>query len=229
MVEIIKIYWLPTLIAAAIAYLMGSISFAIPVTKLFIGKDIRTIGSGNAGFTNVLRCVGKPAAVITFLGDFCKGICALFLGEWIFHVMLSNVQNINDTARVGAAIAGLAALLGHLYPIYFGFKGGKGVLISAGIACALDYKCFVMLAALFVILFLITKTISICSITVAFLYPFATLIMNMLVYKNNVWPMLTFIAFIFGSVVIWMHRTNIQRIIAGTEPKTIAKSSKNAE
>ena len=109
--NVIQTYWLPTLISAVIAYLLGSISFAIPVTKMFIGKDIRTMGSGNAGFTNVLRCVGKPAAAITFVGDFAKGIGAIFLGEMIFHLMCPGVANIDETAKVGAAVAGLSTLV----------------------------------------------------------------------------------------------------------------------
>lgn len=229
MIDIISTYWLPTLISAVIAYLLGSISFAIPVTKLFIGQDIRKLGSGNAGFTNVLRCVGKPAAVITFIGDFSKGICSMFIGKWIFFMMVSNVPNIDETARVGAAVAGLFALLGHLYPVYFGFKGGKGVLISAGIICALDFKCFLIVLAIFLVVFAITKTVSKGSLTVAVCYPIATLLLNLLVYKTDTWLAMTLIALAFAVVVIYMHRENIKRILNGTEPKTTAKSKEKTE
>lgn len=229
MVNIITIYGLPTLISAIISYLLGSISFAIPVTRMFIGKDIRTLGSGNAGFTNVLRCVGKSAAVITFIGDFSKGICSLFIGEWIFCIMAPNVPNIAETAKVGAAIAGLFALLGHLFPLYFGFKGGKGVLISAGIICALDFKCFLVMLIIFLIIFAVTKTVSKASLTVAACYPIATLMLNLFVYKSDAWFAMTLIAFAFAVVVIYMHRENIKRIINGTEPKTMAKSKDKPE
>lgn len=229
MIDTISTYWLPTLISAIIAYLLGSISFAIPVTRLFIGKDIRKLGSGNAGFTNVLRCVGKPAAIITFIGDFSKGICSMFIGKWIFFMMVSNISNIDETARVGAAVAGLFALLGHLYPVYFGFKGGKGVLISAGIICALDFNCFLIVLVIFLIVFAITKTVSKGSLTVAVCYPIATLLLNMLVYKNDTWLAMTLIALAFGVVVIYMHRENIKRILNGTEPKTTSKSKEKTE
>lgn len=223
--NVITTYALPTLLAAAVAYLLGSVCFAIPVTKLFIGKDIRTMGSNNAGFTNVLRCAGKPAAIVTFIGDFAKGICAIFLGELIFHLMCASVPNIDETAKVGAAVAGLFALLGHLFPLYFGFKGGKGVLISAGIICALDWRCFLILLVVFLLVFLLTRTVSKGSLTVAVLYPIATLLLNLFVYRSDAWLAVTLIAVCFAVVVIYMHRANIRRILDGTEPKTtIAKS-----
>ena len=222
--NVISTYWLPTLISAVIAYLLGSINFAIPITRLFMGgKDIRTMGSGNAGFTNVLRCVGKPAAVITFIGDFAKGICAVFIGEFVFHLMCADVANIDETAKVGAAVAGLFALLGHIFPLYFGFKGGKGILISAGIICVLDWRCVLILLLIFLIIFAITKTVSKGSITVAILYPIVTLMLNTMVYQSDAWLAMTLIALAFGVVAVYMHRANIQRILNGTEPKTVAK------
>ena len=225
MINLITTYGLPTLISAAIAYLLGSISFAIPVTRMFIGEDIRSMGSGNAGFTNVLRCVGKPAAIITFIGDFAKGIGSVFIGELVFQLMCAEVPNIAETARVGAAVAGLFALLGHLFPLYFGFKGGKGVLISAGIICALDWRSFLVLLILFLMMFALTQTVSKCSLTVAVCYPVVTLLLNLLVYKSDAWLAMTLIAVCFAVVVIYMHRSNIRRILDGTEPKTTVKKS----
>ncbi len=227
--SILLTFLLPVLISAVIAYLLGSISFAIPVTKLFTGKDIRTMGSGNAGFTNVLRCVSVPAAVITFIGDFAKGICSVFIGEMVFNLMCSNVPDIQNVAMVGAGVAGLFALLGHLFPLYFGFKGGKGVLISAGIICALDWRSFLSLVVIFLIALAITKTVSKCSLTVAFFYPIVTLLYNRFVYKSTAWLAMTVIAVCFSVVVIYMHRANIRRILDGTEPKTIARKKGDPE
>lgn len=221
--ELITTFGLPVLISAVIAYLLGSISFAIPVTKLFTGKDIRTMGSGNAGFTNVLRCVSVPAAVITFIGDFAKGICSVFIGEMVFNLMCGSVPDIENVAMVGAGVAGLFALLGHLFPLYFGFKGGKGVLISAGIICALDWRSFLSLVVIFLIALAITKTVSKCSLTVAVLYPVITFFFNKFLYNSSAWLPMTFIAICFAVVVIYMHRSNIRRILDGTEPKTIAR------
>ena len=181
------------------------------------------MGSGNAGFTNVLRCVSIPAAVITFIGDFAKGICSVFIGEMVFNLMCGGVPDIEHVAQVGAGVAGLFALLGHLFPLYFGFKGGKGVLISAGIICALDPLSFLSLVVVFLIALAITKTISKCSLTVAVCYPIITLLFNLYVYKSTAWLPMTVIAICFAVVVIYMHRANIRRILDGTEPKTIAR------
>ena len=227
--DLITTFGLPILISAAIAYLLGSISFAIPVTKLFTGKDIRTMGSQNAGFTNVLRCVSVPAAVITFIGDFAKGICSVFIGEMVFKLMCSGVSDIEHVAQVGAGVAGLFALLGHLFPLYFGFKGGKGVLISAGIICALDWPSFLALVVIFLIALAITKTVSKCSLTVAVFYPIITLLFNKFVYGSSAWLPMTIIALCFSVVVIYMHRANIRRILNGTEPKTIARKKNDPE
>ena len=235
--NLLSTFGLPVLLSAVISYLLGSISFAIPVTYLFTGKDIRTMGSKNAGFTNVLRCVSVPAAVITFIGDFAKGIVSVFIGEMIFNLMCSDVPEIEYIAMVGAGVAGLFALLGHLFPLYFRFKGGKGVLISAGIICALDWRCFLMLVAIFLIALFITKTVSKCSLTVAVCYPVITLLLNVFVYRSNykssAWiPMtiaMTAIAVCFAAVVIYMHRANIRRILDGTEPKTIVRRKGDPE
>ena len=226
---ILSTFLLPVLISAAIAYLLGSISFAIPVTKLFTGKDIRTMGSKNAGFTNVLRCVSVPAAVITFIGDFAKGICSVFIGEMVFKLMCAGVPDIDHVAQVGAGVAGLFALLGHLFPLYFGFKGGKGVLISAGIVCALDWPSFLVLVVIFLIALAITRTISKCSLTVAFFYPIVTLLFNKFVYGSSAWLPMTIIAICFSVVVVYMNRSNIRRILNGTEPKTIARKKDDPE
>ena len=230
MLSLLSGYGLPALLSAVIAYLLGSISFAIPVTKLFTGgKDIRTMGSHNAGFTNVLRCVGKPAGILTFIGDFAKGIVSVFIGEMVFQLLCADVPHIQETARVGAAVAGLFALLGHLFPLYFGFKGGKGVLISAGIICALDWRCFAVLVVIFLLMLAITKTVSKCSLTVAVCFPVVTLLLNLLVDKSPAWLAMTLIAVGFSVVVIYMHRANIRRILDGTEPKTTIKKSSPAE
>ena len=221
--HILSTFGLPTLISAVIAYLLGSISFAIPVTHLFTGKDIRTMGSKNAGFTNVLRCVSVPAAVITFIGDFAKGICSVIIGEMVFKLMCGGVPDIDNVAMVGAGVAGLFALLGHLFPLYFGFKGGKGVLISAGIICALDWRCFLPLVVIFLIALAITKTVSKCSLTVAVAYPIITLLISVFVDHSTAWLPMTLIAVCFAVVVIYMHRSNIKRILNGTEPKTIVR------
>ncbi len=109
-----------------LSYLFGSVNFAIIVTKLFAKKDIRDFGSGNAGMTNVLRTLGKGPAALTFLGDFAKGALSVLITRLVFTVLLKQPDNF-----VVEYAAAFSALLGHIFPLYYGFKGGKGIAVSA--------------------------------------------------------------------------------------------------
>ena len=136
-------------LTGVIAYLLGSISFSIIFTKLFSHKqDIRTMGSGNAGATNVLRSVGPKAAICTFIFDFAKGILSVFIGRQLFAYMttFTSIEGIGsgELIQYGAYIAGFCCAMGHIFPIFFGFKGGKGVLTSWAIIALIDWRAFVM-------------------------------------------------------------------------------------
>ena len=118
-------------LAGLVAYLLGSISFAVIVSRIYAHDDVRKYGSKNAGMTNILRTYGKLPAFFTLLGDFFKGVLAVLVGRWIFSLM-------GVTAFDAGYLAGFFALLGHLYPVFFGFKGGKGVLTSLGIILVVE-------------------------------------------------------------------------------------------
>ena len=125
-------YSLPTLFTILTGYLLGSVNFSIIVTNLYIKKDIRNFGSGNAGATNVLRSVGKVPALLTFAGDFAKQVAAILLGKLIFTAMLSQgAVNMDLILRYSAYLAGISCFLGHIYPVFFHFRGGKGVTTAA--------------------------------------------------------------------------------------------------
>ena len=203
--------FVPALLTAVVAYLMGSTTFAVVVTRLFTGKDIRTMGSGNAGMTNVLRSVGKGAAAITILGDILKGTAAVYVGEYIFTKFV-----VTDII-LGMWIAALFAVLGHLFPVYFSFKGGKGVSVAAGSVVAITP--FIVLGLLLLLLAIIAKTkiVSLASITVAVLYPFCVAVYT---YKFGGNILLnTIFSAILALLVIFMHRENIKRLLNGTEYK----------
>lgn len=204
-------------IAAALGYFLGSINSAIIVSKIVSGKDIREFGSGNAGMTNVLRTFGKVPAAFTVLGDFSKGIIAVLLARVIFSAMGIDFMD-------GAYVAGFFALLGHLFPIYFGFKGGKGVLISAAIILVINPIVFLVLVVTFFTTVFISKIVSLSSIISAVVYPIATLVV---LYINNQ-PVLgsTLFALLMSVIVIYMHRENIKRLINGTENKFGQKKQK---
>lgn len=193
-----------------IAYLLGSLSFSIIVSKALFHKDIRTFGSGNAGMTNVLRTFGKGAAALTIIGDIGKGVLAVLLAKWLFAAFL-------DVPPIyGAYIAAACAVLGHVYPIYFGFKGGKAVSVATGTIIAIEPVLILPLVVLFFTVFGFSKMVSLASISCAAAYPVVTGIYFTLFDRGNaVWT--TLCAAAIGGLVIWLHRSNIARIRSGTE------------
>ena len=156
---------LALLLAGVVAYLIGSINFAIIVTKLFAKKDIRDFGSGNAGMTNVLRTLGKGPAVLVTLGDFLKGVLAVVIGRLILHLLGGGAPFYGDY------LLGLMAMLGHCFPIFYGFRGGKGILVSAGVILMLNWRVLLIILAVFLLVVVFTKTVSLGSISAAAAYP----------------------------------------------------------
>ena len=204
---------LSVVLAGVLAYLIGSINFAIIVSKLFAKKDIRDYGSGNAGMTNVLRTFGKLPAVITTVGDFCKGIIAVLLG----HFMIQFIGGATDVFYADYLMARLA-LLGHCFPVFYRFKGGKGILVSAGIILILNPIVFLVILAVFIVVVAISKIVSLASISAAVAFPIATLVQGLMVHSELVW-FDTLSALLIGGIVIFMHRSNIKRLLNGTENK----------
>lgn len=218
------------IITAVIAYLFGSISFAVIFTKMSSNKDIRDMGSGNAGFTNVLRSVGVAPAVFTLLFDFLKGVIAGFVGSWIFSTISVVEASLTDELTVyGGLIGGVFAIIGHMYPIYFGFKGGKGIVTAAAMMAVTDWRVFLMIVATFLIVFFISKIISLASITCAALYSVYTFIITFFFeYKTGDFPLrfvliCSFFALFLGIFVIIKHKENIKRLLKGEEKKITAK------
>ena len=199
-----------TAITALVAYLLGSISFAIIVSKVYAHDDVRKYGSKNAGMTNILRTYGKLPAFFTLLGDFLKGVLAVVIGRWIFLTM-------GITAFDAGYVAGFFALLGHLYPVYFGFKGGKGVLTSLGIILVVNPLVFFILLIIFLPILFITKIVSLISITGALLYPVITLVVDLCLRKPALFDVL--FAALFSVIVIYKHKDNIRRLLNGTEKR----------
>ena len=203
------------ILVAAEAYLLGSIVFGILISKHFCHDDVRTHGSGSAGMTNMLRNYGKAAGAATAVGDVAKGAVAVILGRLIFAWMLPGT-GIEPVC--GAYLAGIFAVIGHTLPVYFGFKGGKGVLVGAGAILATSPVVVLALLIIFLIEFAITRIVSLGSIIVAGLYPILAIVYW--AWQGANLPSLVFIgvcAAIMGGMVIYMHRSNIQRLKDGTE------------
>lgn len=231
MVSFLQNSWLAMLLSAVIAYVLGSINFAIIITRAFSGKDIRSFGSGNAGATNVLRSQGKWPALLTFVGDLFKCMLSVFLGGWLLQhmqlcpatvsqsqLLMYDPQNLQ---LVGAYLAGLFCILGHLYPVFFGFRGGKGVVTTLGMTLLLDWKTALILLAIFGIILLITRWVSLGSIVAGILLPPMTFARRFFVYGQQ-WPTAAFctaVACVIAALIVAKHRENISRIAKGTENK----------
>ena len=211
---------LASILSAAAAYLLGSVSFAIVVSKSLYHQDVRQFGSGNAGMTNILRTYGKKAAALTLAGDFLKGVAAVLISRLIFAAM-------GVTLFDGAYVGGLFAILGHLYPVYFGFRGGKGILTSIGIIAVINPFVFLGLLIIGLPLIFLTKIVSVGSLAGAVCYPFLTLLVDF--WQGGVsWLDFSF-SLVIALLVIWMHRPNIKRLLNGTENRFGSKKTSSEE
>lgn len=214
----IESIFLPFILSAIAAYLLGSISFSIVITRAFAGTDVRKHGSGNAGATNVLRTAGKLPAIITFACDFLKCVVAVF-----FAVLLAYLFKLNkDYVQVIKCIAGIFCMLGHIYPVFFGFKGGKGVTVAAAIVLLLDPRVFIIAISFFIIITLVTRLVSLGSIIAASSVPVLTLIFQF--YDHEKYAVLnTILVAVIAAIIVLKHRANIVRLLNGTEPRIHSK------
>lgn len=232
--QFFALYWWRLLIAAVAAYLIGSINTSIIVTRIVLHKDIRTMGSGNAGFTNVLRCEGKAPAIVTFIGDFLKGVIAV----GIAYLLMLDVSG--DGAAIYkmyiAYITGLFVVIGHMFPLYYNFRGGKGVVTTAAVMLMTDWRVLVLALLIFFTVFFSTKVISKCALVNAAMYPVTTVVLKILDYNgllsaisplNNppisLIVLSTVVTLITAVLVIVKHKDNIKRILNGTEKKITSK------
>ncbi len=203
-----------TIVAVVLAYLLGSISFAVIFGKLFTKKDVRDYGSGNAGMTNVMRVAGFVPGLLTFVCDTLKSVVACFIGYQLFAIAGA------DIAIYGAWGCGLVCQLGHVFPLYFKFKGGKGVATGLGV---LIYCCPLAAATCLVafgIVFLATRIISVSSIT-AVVVALITAFIKFKVPQND-WILFLLILAV-GSLIIIKHKDNIERLLKGEEKKLKVK------
>lgn len=203
------------LAAAAQAYLLGSVDTGILISKYLYHDDVRSHGSGAAGMTNMLRTFGKKAAAMTAAGDVLKGVAAVCIGRWLFGFLPDNAA---VSPYLGVYMTAILAVVGHSKPIYFGFKGGKGVLVAGGAILAIQPILLPFLAAIFLLCLVPTGMVSLGSIAMAASYPVLTLIYG-LIRGLPAGDLIVCVAgaSVMAVMVIWMHRANIQRIREGKE------------
>ena len=201
------------IIIAIIAYAIGSINFSVIISKKMAGFDIRDKGSGNAGSTNMLRSIGKKAAILTLVCDVLKGVVAVLIAVIAGKI----VKNVDQAMLV--QIAGILVVIGHTFPIFFEFKGGKGVATSLGVLLMINWKIGLICLVFALVIMALGRIVSLGSVGAAILCPVLTLFIhsNYIVEASGI-KYLVF-GLILAAIVIFNHRANIQRIANGTENK----------
>ena len=184
---------------AVLGYLLGSISSSVLISNAFFHADVRSAGSGNAGATNMARVFGMKSGILVFLCDGLKTAAAVTAG-----MMLGG--------EVGLAVAGAACNIGHCYPVFFRFRGGKGVSVGAVLVFVIDWRVGLCLLAVFVLLFLWKHIVSLCSVTAGALLPVCSLLFGLSLPR-------CILAVITGLLILFQHRSNIRRLLRGEESR----------
>ena len=205
------------IVMAIIAYAIGSVNFSVIFSKKFAGFDVRQKGSGNAGTTNMLRSVGKKAAALTLICDILKGVVSILIA-----LLLGSIFKAENTALL-VQIAAIAVVIGHTFPIFFGFKGGKGVATSLGILLMTNWQIGLICLVFGLVLIILTRMVSLGACAAAILYPVLTLFIteHYITGSNNSYLIYSII---LAVIVLFNHRSNIKRILSGKENKISFKS-----
>ncbi|MBO5005567.1 MAG: glycerol-3-phosphate 1-O-acyltransferase PlsY [Clostridia bacterium] len=195
---------------AIIAYAIGSINFSVIFSRKFAGFDVREKGSGNAGTTNMLRSVGKKAAIITLICDILKGVVSILIALLVGYF----VKDVDKSILI--QLAGFFAVFGHTFPIFFEFRGGKGVATALGVILLTNWQIGLICLVFALCLMLLTKMVSLGSIMAAILFPILTIFIheNYLALGNYI-----ILGIALGLLVVFNHRTNLKRILEGNENK----------
>ena len=203
------------IVMAVIAYLIGSVNFSVIISKKMAGFDVREKGSGNAGSTNVLRTVGKKAAIITLICDILKGVVSVLIA-----LLVGWIAGESANSAIVVEIAALAVVIGHTFPIFFGFRGGKGVATSLGVILIVNWKIGLICLVFALALMVLTRMVSLGSISAAVLFAVLTIFIRDS-YIGGIDFDFSFIIFgiLLAALVIFNHRSNLKRIINGTENK----------
>ena len=204
--------WL-VLVAGLVGYLLGCVNGAIVISKVFMHEDIREKGSGNAGLTNFLRNYGGGITVLVILIDLGK----VFLAGWLATLICPEQRD------VAMMLAGVCAMAGHMFPVFFGFKGGKGILSGAAVALMMDWRIFVIGIGIFFLVVVLTHYVSLGSILAAVAFA----VLFVVFFPGQPW--IYGLGAVIAGLAIYMHHGNISRLLHGEERKTYLRKSKNKE
>ena len=224
--EFIANSWLSILLTMVVSYLLGSINWAIIITKLFTKEDIRSFGSGNAGATNVLRSQGVVPAILTTIGDLAKAAASVAIGGWLLVNLnmtgATYVIDWMDTENIkiiGQYIGGLFSIVGHMYPLYYGFRGGKGVMATLGMYFVLDWRVALLCLGLFLVIVAVGRMVSLGSVCASTYIPVLTFIFRCYVDELSIGTVIfcTVLSAINAAIIIFKHGSNMRRLADGTE------------
>ena len=198
-------YVIAVAITAVISYLLGCCNTSIVISKYFLRDDVRNHGSGNAGLTNFYRVFGQKKILFVILADVMKTVVSVLLGAAVLDTFCGQPV-------IGKLLGGLFCIVGHMYPVMFGLKGGKGVLAGGTLALFMGWKVALIVWGLFILCLLLTRFVSLGSLSAATAFPFAVGGF----YQNWIYTVLAAIA---GGLIVWKHRENIRRLVHGQESK----------
>lgn len=213
--EILSVYLVPLIFVVVFSYFLGCFNGAVIVSKYILKDDVRNHGSGNAGLTNFYRTFGGPLTVVVILTDFLKGIFSILLATTVAKLL-----GADDYLTYAQYLAAIACQLGHMFPITFKFKGGKGVLSGGAIIWMIDWRIAVVVWAGFMILVFATRYVSLGSCSSGIVFFLA----NAYFYPD---PLSVVFGGILGGLLLWAHRGNMMRLIKGEESKFAFRSKKN--
>ncbi len=200
------------IIISVIAYFIGSINFSIIISKKFAGFDIRDKGSGNAGTTNMLRTVGRKAAIITLVLDILKGVVAIVIA-YIVTLIIKDKQ----ISHILLQLAGIFVIIGHTFPIFFTFKGGKAIATTLGVLLMVNWQIGLICLVFALVLMVLTRIVSVGSCAAAVLFP----VLTIFIHTNYLVPHSNYLIFsiIVSVIILFNHRENIKRLMQGKENK----------
>ena len=199
--------WYLVVLAAACSYLLGNLNGAVIVSSIFSKDDVRSHGSGNAGLTNYIRSYGAKTALLVVAIDMGKAVLACFASGMLLNAALSY--------KTGVALGGVCVILGHIFPALLGFKGGKGILSGVTVALMMDWRIGLFVFSIFVAVYLLTHYVSLGSILSSGSFGF---IYAWIHWGEGLFPI--FVGFCLSFLLVWMHHSNIVRLVKGEERKT---------
>ncbi len=214
--------WIISILTIIAAYLIGSVNTSIILSKTLFGSDIRESGSGNAGTTNMLRTHGKKMAIFTLLGDVLKGVVAVLLAVLVDNLLQSvpTGTSVSVTSHLLGSlpfIAGFFAVLGHNFPVFFGFKGGKGVATTLGVVLTINWLLGLIVLVIALAIMLTTRYVSLGSCIGAAIFPILYFISGLIIGELDKVSLIFAIA--LGVLIVVRHRSNIKRLLNGNENK----------